>query len=75
MIVLYLKNHLDHNQSIQTPSRFLQGVLIGGQFGKAVPLVIIGAASVVAGLMSLKLPETLNTRMPDTIADGIAFGT
>ncbi|XP_034334409.2 organic cation transporter protein [Magallana gigas] len=51
------------------------GVLIGGQFGKAVPLVIIGAASVVAGLMSLKLPETLNTRMPDTIADGIAFGT
>ncbi|XP_062580306.1 organic cation transporter protein-like [Saccostrea cucullata] len=51
------------------------GVLIGGQFGQAVPLVIFGGASVLAGLLSLKLPETLDESLPESIDDGIAFGT
>jgi OCT family organic cation transporter-like MFS transporter 4/5 len=53
----------------------LQGELIGGTFGKSLPLVIFGAASVIAGLLSLKLPETLNENLPETIEDGIIFGT
>lgn len=51
------------------------GVLIGGQYGQAVPLVIFGGASVLAGLLSLKLPETLDEGLPESIDDGVAFGT
>lgn len=57
------------------PLCVVQGVLIGGQFGQAVPLVIFGGASVLAGLLSLKLPETLDESLPESIDDGIAFGT
>lgn len=49
--------------------------MIGGKFGQAVPLVIFGGASVLAGVLSLKLPETLDENLPETIEDGIQFGT
>lgn len=50
-------------------------MLIGGQYGQAVPLVIFGGASVLAGILSLKLPETLDEGLPESIDDGVAFGT
>ncbi|XP_069140758.1 organic cation transporter protein-like [Argopecten irradians] len=49
------------------------GDLVGGKFGKALPLVIFGAFSVSAGLMCLLLPETLHKKLPETIEDGINF--
>ncbi|XP_060072919.1 organic cation transporter protein-like isoform X2 [Ylistrum balloti] len=49
--------------------------IIGGKMGQAVPLVIFGAASVLAGILTLFLPETLNTRLPETIEDARLFGT
>ncbi|XP_033741750.1 uncharacterized protein LOC117328333 [Pecten maximus] len=49
--------------------------IIGGKMGQAIPLVIFGAASVLAGILTLFLPETLNTRLPETIEDARLFGT
>ena len=52
-----------------------QDRLIGGDFGKALPLIIFGSLSIVAGLLALLLPETLNKHLPETIEDGEKFGT
>ena len=51
----------------------LQGELIGGDIGKALPLAIFGVASAVAGLLCFFLPETLHTKLPDTIEEAVNF--
>lgn len=38
------------------------------------PLVVMGALSVVGGLTALRLPETLNSPLPQTAEEGEAFG-
>ncbi|XP_021380019.1 organic cation transporter protein-like isoform X2 [Mizuhopecten yessoensis] len=48
--------------------------VIDGNLGRAVPLVVFGAASVVAGIMSLWLPETNNRDLPESLEDGRRFG-
>lgn len=49
------------------------GELIGGDFGKALPLAIFGITSVIAGLLCLFLPETLNQKLPDTVEEAAKF--
>ena len=41
---------------------------------KPLPLIIFGSLSILAGLMSLLLPETLDEHLPETLEDGEAFG-
>lgn len=60
--------------SMIAPYFVMLGMSIGGAMGEALPLVIFGAASVLAGLMCLYLPETLNQKLPETIEDGLNFG-
>lgn len=38
------------------------------------PLVVMGAVSVVGGLSALRLPETLHTSLPQTAEEGEEFG-
>jgi OCT family organic cation transporter-like MFS transporter 4/5 len=38
------------------------------------PLVVMGVVSVVGGLVSLRLPETLGAALPTTIQEGEEFG-
>ncbi|WAR08263.1 ORCT-like protein [Mya arenaria] len=45
------------------------GTFVDGDFGKALPLIIFGGLSVVAGLLSLFLPETNGQVLPETIED------
>jgi len=52
---------------------FHQGELIGGDFGKGLPLGIFGVMSVLAGLLCLFLPETLNQKLPDTAQEAANF--
>ena len=50
-----------------------QGELIGGNFGKAEPLLVFGILSVIAGLLLLLLPETYGQKLPDTMQEGEDF--
>jgi len=38
------------------------------------PLIIFGVLALIGGLLSLLLPETLNQKLPESIADGESFG-
>lgn len=38
------------------------------------PIVIMGMFSVIGGVITLKLPETLHAKLPQTIEEGESFG-
>ena len=41
---------------------------------RPLPLLIYGGSAVAAGLLTLMLPETLNRKLPETLAEGEEFG-
>ena len=53
---------------------FFQEDLVGGQFGRALPLLVFGSATVGAGLLCIFLPETLHKHLPETLEDAKMFG-
>ncbi|CAG5134164.1 unnamed protein product [Candidula unifasciata] len=50
------------------------GHLIEGDFSLALPLIIFGGASIVAGLLALTLPETSDQALPETLDAAKQFG-
>lgn len=45
-----------------------------GQIWKPLPLLLFGVLSTIAGFLSLLFPETLNTKLPDTIYEAENIG-
>lgn len=40
----------------------------------SLPLAIFGATSIISGLLIMQLPETRNTRLPDTVEEAVEIG-
>lgn len=51
------------------------GTIIPTKVGIALPLIILGAVGLVAGLLALSLPETKNTLLPESVGDAKAIDT
>ena len=51
-----------------------KNIHIKGDVGQALPFVIFGGLSFLAGIMALVLPETLGVNLPDTIREAEQFG-
>lgn len=47
----------------------LQGDLIESRFGIALPLIILGGTAIVAGTLSMFLPDSTNILLPESIQD------
>ena len=52
----------------------VQAIFVKGSFGVALPSLVFGVLSVLAGIFALFLPETLNKKLPETVADAKNFG-
>ena len=68
------QNSAVHLPKLRSPFRVCKSLEMGGDLGKALPLLVFGAFSLVGGLLTPILPETLHKDLPDTIEDGLKFG-
>lgn len=48
--------------------------MLQGSENLVIPLVIMGALSVIGGMTALRLPETLNQPLPQTVEEAENFG-
>ncbi|XP_070190409.1 organic cation transporter protein-like isoform X4 [Littorina saxatilis] len=59
---------------IASPYVATLSIYVSGDFGIALPSLIFGGLSVLAGLAALFLPETLHKKLPESIEDAKNFG-
>ena len=50
-------------------------IMILGKYWAPLPLCVFGGSSILAGIVSMMLPETIGCNLPDTIQDGENFGS
>ncbi|GAB1599438.1 organic cation transporter protein-like [Argonauta hians] len=60
--------------AMSAPYILLLRKIMPTQKGESVPLMFFGVAALIAGFLSLILPETLGKKLPDTIEEGEQFG-
>eukprot|EP00106_Octopus_bimaculoides_P002413 XP_014769855.1 PREDICTED: organic cation transporter protein-like isoform X2 [Octopus bimaculoides] len=60
--------------SMLAPYIMLSGNYIPSKFGPSLPFIMFGVVSVIAGFLSLLLPETKGQNLPETIKDGELMG-
>ena len=53
---------------------YIQAKLTSGPISQALPLMVFGGASVLAGLMAFILPETLGEDLPETFQHSLNIG-
>lgn len=49
----------------------LQSQVVSGDVGSILPMSIFGGLAVIAGFLSILLPETNNQRLPETLDDAV----
>ncbi|GFO30680.1 organic cation transporter protein, partial [Plakobranchus ocellatus] len=49
------------------------GRLMGGHLSQALPMIVFGSAALLAGILSIQLPETLGRDLPETIHDALVY--
>lgn len=49
----------------------LQNKTVSGDIGRILPMSIFGTFAILAGLLSLLLPETNKLRLPETLGDAV----
>ena len=50
-------------------------IIILGKYWEPIPLIVFGGCSLIAGVLSLLLPETLGHNLPETIQEGEEYGS
>ncbi|GFO07324.1 solute carrier family 22 member 3-like [Plakobranchus ocellatus] len=50
-----------------------EGRLMGGHLSQALPMIVFGSAALLAGILSIQLPETLGRDLPETIHDALVY--
>ena len=58
---------LQHCQNLSLT--FLFTSILQGAIQPGIPAIIFGIVATLAGLLSLMLPETLNKKMPESVAE------
>ncbi|XP_071115379.1 organic cation transporter protein-like [Haliotis cracherodii] len=48
---------------------------ISGRFGQILPMLVFGGITILAALLALLLPETVNKKLPETIKEAEMLGT
>ncbi|XP_071115263.1 organic cation transporter protein-like [Haliotis cracherodii] len=48
---------------------------ISGRFGQILPMLVFGGITILAAILALHLPETLNKKLPETIKEAETIGT
>ncbi|GFO07325.1 organic cation transporter protein [Plakobranchus ocellatus] len=60
-------------QVIQKIAHSNKGRLMGGHLSQALPMIVFGSAALLAGILSIQLPETLGRDLPETIHDALVY--
>ncbi len=66
--MIYIVYYL-HVEQYRTVHATVFRYSIQSQYNEGLPMLVIGVTAIVASVLGMSLPETLNQPMPETLAD------